>query len=95
MVKFRFSIVLLCVILPPIVYVALVQSLERYAENHIRANLETVYLGDTRLLFDGSVTLQEAVRKNVDRYLGQSRWLRWGGKAAVTIQTKRNTLISH
>ncbi len=93
MVKFRLSIVLICVILPPIVYVALIQSLERYAENHIRTSLETVYLGDTRLLFDGSVTLQEAVRKNVDRYLSQSRWLRWGGKAVVTVQTQRNTLI--
>ncbi len=93
MVKFRFSIVLLCVILPPILYVFCVQFVERFAERRIFSRLETTYLGDTRLLFDGSLTLQKAVRKNVDRYLIKSRWLSWGGKAVVTVQTQQNTLI--
>jgi hypothetical protein len=97
MVKFRLNIiiivVLLCVVLPPVLYVGSIQVLEHYAENHIRAGLKAVYLGDTRLLFNGSLTLQEAIRDNVDQYLTRSRWLRWGGKAVVTVQTRRNTLI--
>ena len=93
MVKFRFSIVLLCVILPPVLYVFCVQGVERYAEKQVLSQLEATYLGDTRLLFDGSITLQEAVRLNIDRYLNRSRWLKWGGRAVVTVQTKRNVLI--
>ena len=94
MVKLRLIIaVLLCVVLPPVLYVGAIQALEHYAENRIHAGLKAVYLGDTRLLFNGSLTLQEAIRDNVDRYLASSRWLRWGGKAVVTVQTRRNTLI--
>ena len=94
MVKLRLIIaVLLCVVLPPVLYVGAIQALEHYAEKNIRAGLKAVYLGDTRLLFNGSLTLQEAIRDNVDRYLTRSRWLRWGGKAVVTVQTRRNTLI--
>ncbi|MGD9366093.1 MAG: hypothetical protein PVH87_10370 [Desulfobacteraceae bacterium] len=93
MVKFRFSIALLCIIMPPILYVASVHFLEGYAENHIRAKLETTYLGNTQQLLTGSESLREAIRKNLERYLSQSRWLKWGGQATVTVQTRLNTLL--
>jgi hypothetical protein len=91
--KFRFSVVLLCVLLPPVFYILGVQGIERYAENRILTGLRRTFLGDTQLLFNGSLTLKEAVRANVDHFLARSRWLKWGGKAVVTVQTRHNTLI--
>lgn len=93
MVKFRFSIVLFCVILPPILYVGSVHFLERYAENHIRATLEHTLLGDTQQLFNGSQSIRRVIQRNVERYLSSSRWLAWGGQAIVTVQTQNNTLL--
>jgi hypothetical protein len=93
MVKFRFSVILLCVILPPVFYILSIQLLERHAEKQLLKTLEGSYLGDTRLLYDGSQTLQRAIQKNVDRTLARSRWIAWGGQASVTVKTRQNTLL--
>ncbi len=93
MVKFRFSLVFLCVILPPIFYVGTVHFLERYAENHIRTRLEHTLMGDTQQLFNGSQSIRKVIQRNVERCLNHSRWLKWGGQAIVTVQTQSNTLL--
>lgn len=93
MVKFRLSIVLLCVILPPLLYVSGVHLIEQYAEKQIRSDLEATYLGDTRLLLNGSARLRETIQTNIDRCLRECQWLKWGGKATVTVKTRRNTLL--
>ncbi len=93
MVKFRFSIALLCILIPPIVYVASVHFIERYAENNIRTRLEASYLGDTQKLINGTHKLQDAISENVERFLSECQWLKWGGQATVTVQTLKNTLL--
>lgn len=93
MPRFRLSIVLLCVVLPPLLYVSGMQLVEQYAENQIKAGLLKTYLGDGKQLFEGSATLRETARHNIDQYLERCRWLKWGGKATVTVKTKHNTLI--
>lgn len=93
MVKFRFSIILLCVILPPVLYILSVQFLESHGEKRLQAALEASYLGNTRLLYDGSQTIQRAIQKNVNHTLAHSRWITWGGKASVTVKTRQNSLL--
>jgi hypothetical protein len=93
MVKFRFSVILLCVILPPVLYILSLQFLENQAEKRLQSALEATYLGNTRLLYDGSQTIQRAIQKNVNRTLARSRWIAWGGKASVTVKTRQNTLL--
>jgi hypothetical protein len=93
MVKFRFSIILLCVLLPPLFYVVTVQLVEQYAARRVLSGLESAYLGDMQPLLDGRLRIQTAIDRNVDRFLIQSRWIAWGAKATVTIRTDGNTLL--
>jgi hypothetical protein len=93
MVKFRFSIILLCVLLPPLFYVATVQLVEQYAANRVLSGLESTYLGDIQPLLGGQMRIQTAIHRNVDRFLAESRWVAWGAKASVTIKTDGNTLL--
>jgi hypothetical protein len=93
MIKFRLSIVLLCIILPPVLYIATVQFLENRAQNSLYAALKATYLGDTKALLEGTQTLQRAIPQNIERTLAHSRWVTWGGKASVTVRTAENTLL--
>ncbi len=93
MVKFKLSIILGCVILPPLLYILTIQWLEHHAGNTIQADLKMVFIGDVQQLLTGSVPLKQAVQDNIDAYLRKSRWLKWGGKAVVTVKTRRDTLL--
>lgn len=93
MVKFRFSIILLCVLMPPVLYVGTVALLEQYAASKVRAGLERTFLGPVQPLLDGTQRLQTAVARNVRVFLANNRWIAWGGKAVVTIRTDGNILL--
>jgi hypothetical protein len=85
---FPFKTLILCVLLPPLVYVFSVQLLERSLERRYDEALAAVYLGDSGRLFDGSVRLQEAVRSNVDAFLADLKLTSWGVRVSVTVRTR-------
>ncbi|MFO7645592.1 MAG: hypothetical protein R6W95_14505 [Desulfosarcina sp.] len=85
---FPFKTLILCVLLPPLVYVFSIQLLERRLERRYDEALAAVYLGDSGRLFDGSVRLQEAVRSNVDAFLADLKLTPWGVRVSVTVRTR-------
>lgn len=85
---FPFKTLILCVLLPPLVYVFSIQLLERRLERRYDEALAVVYLGDSGRLFDGSVRLQEAVRSNVDAFLADLKLTPWGVRVSVTVRTR-------
>ena len=88
-----FKILVLCILVPPILYIAAAYSLERHFQARFAREIEDVYTGDPNLLFDGSLRLQNAVNKNVDHYLRSSALISLGLKARITITTKKGKLI--
>jgi hypothetical protein len=70
-----------------------IQSLERYLQSRYKEEIEDVYMGDTRSLFDGSIQLKKAINNNIDRYLKSKALIRWGVKTNVTVTTKANTIL--
>ena len=88
-----FKILILCVLLPPILYIGSLLSLERYLNDRFSTRIESIYIGDTRPLFTGSIRLEDAVNRNIRQYLAGSRWRFWGIKTNVTIATREGTLI--
>ena len=53
-------------------------------------------MGDTRALFDGSVHLKDAIRKNVDAFIAGSSLPKWGVRITVSVKTKEgNYLYPH
>jgi predicted nucleic acid-binding Zn-ribbon protein len=89
----KFTILLLCVILPPVLYTASVQLLEQYAHHRVQTELEKTYIGEIQPLLNGSQRIQTAIQHNVDTFLKQNRWIAWGAKAVVTVRTRDNTLL--
>ena len=90
---FSFKILIISILLPPVLYIGSILSLERYLNDQISAQIESIYIGDTRPLFAGSVRLRDAVNRNIRRYLSTSRWIGLGVKADVTVTTQKGNLI--
>jgi cell division protein FtsB len=88
-----FKILVLCILLPPILYISAAYSLERHFQTRFTSDIEDVYIGDPEPLFDGSLRLQDAVNKNVDRYLRSKALISLGLKTRFTITTKEGKLI--
>jgi len=93
MVKFRFSILLACVLLPPLLYVFTVQMLEAHGAGRVQSGLERAYLGDIEALLEGTKRVQTAITENVDAFLKHNRWIAWGAKAIVSVRTEDNLLL--
>ena len=75
---FPFKILILCVFLPPVLYLFSVQSIERYLHGKYLSEIENTYVGDTGPLFNGSIDLKEAIAKNITRYFQTKKILAWG-----------------
>jgi hypothetical protein len=93
MKHFSFKILLLCILLPPILYILTFQLVERKIQTHCAREIEEVYIGDTRPLFEGSISIEEAINRNVNHYLGTNILFSWGVKTSITIATKRGTIL--
>ncbi|MBC2711407.1 MAG: hypothetical protein HGJ94_10565 [Desulfosarcina sp.] len=85
---FPFKTLILCVLLPPFVYVFSIQFLEKSIQARYDEALAAAYTGDTRHLFDGSVRLQDAIRENVDRFMSSRKLPDWGVRVNVTVKTR-------
>jgi hypothetical protein len=85
---FPIKILILCILFPPLVYVFSIQLLEGVIQKRYDRELEAVYAGDTRLLFEGSVRLQDAIRDNVDAFIASRKLVRWGVRLDISIKTE-------
>ena len=90
---FSFKILILCILLPPVLYIISVQSIERHLKNRYAKEIRDIYTGDTQPLFDGDITLKDAVNKNIDHYLQSKIMILGGVKTNITVTTKRNTIL--
>ncbi|MDL1964733.1 MAG: hypothetical protein LWW98_10475 [Deltaproteobacteria bacterium] len=90
---FSFKILILCILLPSILYVFSIQLIESHLQNRYLCEIEEIYTGGTQPLFDGTIRLKDAVGNNIDRYLQNSMLISWGIKVRVTVATKSGTLL--
>jgi len=79
--------------MPPVLYIASVRVLEKNLTSLYRNEIEEIYIGDTRPLFEGSLTIADAISQNIDRYMQSKYLLSWGLKASVSVTTPTNTII--
>ena len=90
---FSFKIVILCILLPPVVYIFSVQSLETHLKNRYTSEIENIYTGDTHALFEGSISIRDSINKNINLYLQSKSLISWGVDVKVTVTTKRDTIL--
>lgn len=90
---FAWKILILCVILPPIFYIFTMQLLEGQLKGRYLAEIEDIYIGDTKPLFDGRISLKEAIKQNIDHYLHTRRLLPWGVNVKVIVAAKHEKIL--
>ena len=90
---FSIKILILCILLPPVFYIISVLSIESHLKSRYAKEIEESYTGDTRPLFDGSISLKGAINNNIHRYLQSKILILWGVKTNITVTTKRNTIL--
>ena len=88
-----FKIVILCILLPPVVYIFSVQSLETRLKNRYTSEIENIYTGDTHALFEGSISIRDSINKNINLYLQSKSLISRGVDVEVTVTTKRGTIL--
>ena len=79
--------------MPPVLYITSVQVLEKKLQSQYSDEIEEIYIGDTRPLFEGSLTIAHAITRNIDNYLQSKALLSWGVKVSVTVTTPSNTIV--
>ena len=86
-------ILILCILLPPVLYIFSVQSIEKHLKGRYTNEIEDFYLEDTRPLFEGSIRLKDAINSNINRYLQSKALIALGVKVAITVTSKQNTIL--
>jgi predicted nucleic acid-binding Zn-ribbon protein len=90
---FSIKILILCILLPPLLYLLTVFVLEAQLQERYARGIEEVCAGDPRPLLDGSVRLRDAVRANVEAYLRSSAMTRYGVSIRVQVSTRGGTVL--
>ena len=90
---FSFKILLICIVLPPVLYFLSLQSLEAYLEDRYSIEIEDIYIGDTGPLLDGSMSLKDALRENIASYLRAKPLTKLGVKPDIGVMTKRGNIL--
>jgi len=90
---FSFKIFILCILLPPILYIVSLATIERNLGDSYTSALEDVYTADTSSLLNGTVRLKDAVADNIDRYLEDRAVLSWGVEVSVTVTTGKGRVL--
>jgi hypothetical protein len=85
---------IICLILPPLLYAGTLSLLQIYLEPIYQKKIEKIYLGDTNLLFDGTKELHKAVVENITRFLKKDLLIaKLGINVEIIITTNRGQII--
>lgn len=93
MKHFPFKILIICILLPPVLYILSMQTLEGHLHTRYAKEIEEIYIGDTTDLFQGNVAIRDAISSNIDQYLKGKTLLAMGVKLNVAVTTQKNTIL--
>ena len=93
-----FKILLLCIVLPPLMFTISVEAIQKfYIDEHLEArfteDIENIVLSDIRSLLNGTTTLKDSVARNILKFLKSNFLIRLGVKARITVLTKQGTVL--
>jgi hypothetical protein len=90
---FSIKILILCILLPPLLYLLTVFVIEQRLQEQFARGIEEACTGDPQPLLDGSLRLRDAIRANVEAYLRSSAIIRYGVSVRVQVSTRGGTVL--
>ena len=88
-----FRILVICLLLPPILYILTIQSVEKYLHNKYLRELENTYLGNGQALLEGREDIKDAVPLNINKFLASKSLFAWGVETKIFVVTKGGKLL--
>jgi hypothetical protein len=88
-----FKILAFCILLPPVLYIGSALFIERHFHNQLSREIENCYIGDSRPLLDGSLSLKEVINKNISTYLADKSIVHLGLNVKVTVSSKAGKIL--
>jgi septal ring factor EnvC (AmiA/AmiB activator) len=83
-----FRLLLLCILLPPVMYVSSLQFLEVAVKRKSTAEVRSVLVSDSKSILEGRIKIQDEMRRNIDKYLASNFARRWGMLPIIAVTTK-------
>jgi hypothetical protein len=93
MKRLSFNILVLCILLPPVLYLFSVNLLEKQMTDRSLTQVRNVYLSDITDILNGLVRLRDGVGDAIDNYLTDHWFVKAGGQLGVSVTTQRGTII--
>ncbi len=91
---FPLKTALACLILAPLIYVTSLYFLQSYLDERYLQKVQNVFIGDTKNLFEGRVTLEEQVTENIYAFLKMDWMVRHAGlDLKIIVTTKKGKVI--
>ncbi len=88
-----FKILIFCILLPPVLYLLTVSSMEDYLQNRYKREITNIYLSDMTNILSGLISIKDAIDDSVTSYLQNNIFIKLGGKLDVNVTTKQGNIL--
>lgn len=88
-----FKTLVVCILLPPILYLGSVGLLESWLTRHYQRTVNNVYLSDMNNILNGLVSVKDSIRRSIDDALGGDIFLKIGGELDIQITTRGGAIL--
>ncbi len=93
MKRLSFNILILCILLPPLLYLFSINVLEKQMTTRCLTQVRNIYLTDITDILNGLVRLREGIGDAIDSYLSDHWFVEIGGQLDVSVTTQGGTII--
>jgi len=88
-----FKLLILCILLPPLMYLMTVSFLETYLQRKYDKGINNVYLSDMNDILNGLTTLKSSINTSIETYLRNNLFLKTGGILDIRVTTKGGAIL--
>ncbi len=88
-----FKILILCILMPPVLYIVTTNILQGYLAQWYKKDIKNVYLSDINDVLNGITPVSDAVQESIDKYLKKSFFTDIGGEIEVTVTTSKGDIL--
>lgn len=88
-----FKIIIICILMPPVLYTATVSGLEKYFTSRYDRAVHNVYLSEMNAILNGTETLSDAINESISRYIQNNQFISLGVKLDVTVATSKGNIL--
>ena len=88
-----FKILIMCIFLPPVLYLLTVSSLESYLQKKYDREITNIYLSDMNNILNGLINIKDAIDDSITDYIHRNIFFKVGGKLDVNVTTKQGNIL--